>query len=99
MTNSEALDVVFDFIPRSVLEQLKEEGAYDNILSGKIKTGAEVYDFMDEEHASLQDGDYTTLVETLKPHFLEGSILQIGCGRGDFLMRCAELGHTPHIWY
>ncbi|MBL7058378.1 class I SAM-dependent methyltransferase [Patescibacteria group bacterium] len=95
MTNEEALDVVFNFIHPSILEQLKAEGAYTDILSGKIKTGAEVYDYIDEQHASLQDADYTSLVNTLKADFNAGSLLQIGCGRGDFLLRCANIGHSP----
>jgi len=95
MTNEEALDEIFNFIPKSILEQIKEEGAYKNILSGKIKTGAEVYDFINEEHASLQDADYSWLLDILKPHFNEGSVLQIGCGRGDLLMRCADAGYNP----
>lgn len=95
MTNKEALDEVFNFIPKSILEQIKEEGGYDAILKGKAKSGAEVYDYIDEQHASLQDADYTTLAEILSEHFNNGSVLQIGCGRGDLLMRCADLGYSP----
>lgn len=95
MTKIEALDIIFNYIPPSVLNQLKDEGAYNDILSGKIKTGAEVYDNLNTEHAYLQDADYTELVSTLKPYFNSGSVLQIGCGRGDFLMRCAECGYNP----
>ena len=91
----EALDVVYDFFSKKILEQLKREGLYDPILSGKISEGSEIYDYLSEKHSSLQDTDYTVLAEEMSQCMKKGSVLQIGCGRGDLLLRFFDLGFSP----
>ncbi len=95
MTNIEALDIVFDFLPRGTLEKLKKQGLYEPVLSGQISQGAELYDWLSEEQASFQDADYQWLANELQPLMNKGSVLQIGCGRGDLLMRLARFGFKP----
>lgn len=95
MTNEEALDIIFSFFTETVLEKAKEGGLYDLVLSKKVSTGAEIYDWLDEEYSALQDADYSMLADAMGPVLKKGSILQIGCGRGDLLQRLAEKGFAP----
>jgi len=95
MTNIEALDIIFDFLPRNALEKLKKQGLYDPILSGQISQGAEIYDRLSEKEASFQDENYQWLANELQLLMNKGSLLQIGPGRGDLLMRLAEFNFKP----
>ncbi len=95
MTNTEALDIIFNFLPNALLEKLKTQGLYGFVLSGKIRQGAELYDYLTEEQAALQDADYFGLAKALTYLLNTGSILQLGCGRGNLLMYLAQKGFTP----
>lgn len=95
MTLDEALDITFDFFPSQILARAKAEGLYDLILSGGVKTGAEIYDHLSPEQASWQDADYSVLAADLGQYLRPGSVLQPGCGRGDLLLRLANNGHLP----
>lgn len=91
----EALDCVYDFFPKKVLEKLKKEGLYNPILSRRITEGSELYDYLSEEHIGLQDADYGVLAEEMLAYLCKGSIFQVGCGRGDLLSRFFDLGFAP----
>lgn len=91
----EALDAVFDFFPKNILTELRNDGFYQPILKGEIKEGAEIYDLLEEKHTYLQDSDYTRLANSLAPILKAGSILQIGCGRGGLLRLLARLKFQP----
>ena len=95
MTNEEALDIIFSFFPRDILIKVKKAGLYDLITSKTVKDGSEIYDHLEEEYAKLQDTNYTKLAEKLLTHLKYGSLLQIGCGRGNLLMHMAEHGFKP----
>ncbi len=95
MTNIEALDIIFNFFPSDVLEKVKQQGLYNLILSKKVRSGAEIYDHLSAKQATLQDTDYTWLADSLTPLLRQGSILQIGCGRGHLLMKLASYGFHP----
>ncbi|MEK7098008.1 MAG: methyltransferase domain-containing protein, partial [Patescibacteria group bacterium] len=91
----EALDTIFDFFPRHILTELKNEGFYRPILEGRVKEGAEIYDILERKHSSLQEADYAWLAQAIKPFLRTGSILQIGCGGGNLLKSLAESGFRP----
>ena len=95
MTITEALDIIFDWLPTTILKKLKNEDFYQPILSGQIKTGAELYDFLTPAQARWQDANYNWLISALAPLLNRGSTLQIGCGRGDLLKRLAEAKFKP----
>ena len=76
------------------------EHFYSVMVSGKIKEGADIYELLPDELTKFQDTDYSTLVEDLENEIersskKKGSVLQIGCGRGDLLMRMANRGFNP----
>lgn len=95
MTNIEALNILLNFLPTESRQKLKDAGLYDLILTKKISTGAEIYDYLEEEQASWQDADYSFLADELEKILNQGSVLQIGCGQGDLLMRLAQKNFTP----
>jgi SAM-dependent methyltransferase len=95
MNNIEALDVVFSFFPKTLLERLKKEGLYTPILARKIKNGSQLYEHLSEEHSAIQDSDYSVLADDIAPYLKKGSVLQIGCGRGDLLFRLSEFDFAP----
>ena len=95
MNNIEALDIIFNFFPKNILKKLKKDGLYDPILSGKIKEGSQLYEYLPEEHASIQDADYTLLANDMSPFLNIGSILQIGCGRGNLLLKLSKFNLSP----
>lgn len=77
------------------MKKIKREGLYDPILSQQISQGAQLYDYLSEEHAAFQDTDYSWLANELQPLMIKGSVCQIGCGRGDLLMRLAKFSFKP----
>ena len=97
MNNIEALDIMFNFIPKILLKQLKKEGLYEPILSGRIKDGAELYNHLSNNHILMFDPDCTEPAESLFKFMSPGNTLEIGCGQGDFLKRLANLG-SNHLF-
>lgn len=70
---------------------------YAYMIAGAIKNDSEFYDILPEELLKHIDKDYSTLALDFEEEFgpnKDQMILQIGCGRGDLLMRLGKLGFT-----
>ncbi len=70
---------------------------YSYMVAGAIKNDSEFYDILPEEILKHIDNDYSNLALDLQEEFAGNTgltIMQIGCGRGDLLMRLGKLGFT-----
>ncbi len=85
------LDEVFYFLPRPLRYLFRLNGVYDKILAGTIRDSGDLYDELPKWMLRFQDADYSQLADALSEMVdARGTIVQVGCGRGDLLMRLAN---------
>jgi SAM-dependent methyltransferase len=94
-TQLQVIDDVFYFLPKPLQWLGRMLGLYDKIINGTIKDAGDFYEHLPELLLRFQDPDYSQLADAMLPHLNTGTTVEIGCGRGDLMMRLALRGIKP----